>query len=89
MLCAAITGCTTNPYAMRDYGAVIEQARKVGVGSASAPADGKRASDAVSAPCLVDGREVGYYTRTLQADGTVAYTFSEGCSAAEPRRDRP
>lgn len=38
VLCVALAGCATNPYAMRDYGVLVEQARKVGAGGATAPA---------------------------------------------------
>jgi hypothetical protein len=35
----ALAGCATDPWSMRDYAAVIEQARKVGAGSWSPAAE--------------------------------------------------
>lgn len=31
----------------------------------------------VELPCLVDGRQVGSYTRALKTDGTRVYVFDE------------
>jgi hypothetical protein len=31
-------------------------------------------------PCILDGKQVGTYTRALQTDGTLVYIFDEGCN---------
>ncbi len=39
----------------------------------------------VELPCVVDGKQVGTYTRALKTDGTLVYVFDEACrgSASE------
>jgi hypothetical protein len=34
----------------------------------------------VERPCLVDGKQVGTYTRSLKTDGTLVYVFDEACN---------
>lgn len=34
----------------------------------------------VEFPCVVDGKQVGTYTRALRTDGTLVYVFDETCS---------
>ena len=36
-------------------------------------------------PCVVDGTQLGTYTRALKADGTLVYVFDEACSRAPSR----
>lgn len=31
-------------------------------------------------PCLVDGKKVGTFTRSLKTDGTLVYVFDEACN---------
>jgi len=79
---AAVAGCATDPWGMRDYATVIEQARKVGAGTVS-PAGGapdiQHTKESVTRPCVVDGKQVGTYTRTTNRDGAVSYSYSDDC----------
>jgi hypothetical protein len=34
----------------------------------------------VELPCVVDGKQVGTFTRALKTDGTLVYVFDESCS---------
>lgn len=34
----------------------------------------------VELPCLVDGKKVGTFTRSLKTDGTLVYVFDEACN---------
>jgi hypothetical protein len=36
----------------------------------------------VEFPCVVDGKQVGKYTRALMTDGTLVYVFDEACHRA-------
>jgi len=57
------------------------------LGTALVACSARPAPNSVTMPCIIDGKEVGTYTRKTNPDGTFVYVFSEGCSSgSKPSR---
>lgn len=87
VLVAVVAGCATNPYAMRDYAAVIEQARKVGAGEPHRPATA-RAPEKATTPCPMDGLPAGADAGAAGPEGTGASALPSHCRTPDDRAGR-